>query len=118
MTELSLALKKKDKLILQLERRDVEHTKKIMKLENIAQDLVFASKNLTSSVVGVEKSGPRGPQGSPGTPATPGPAGPKGDDGLVGLPGKPGGGDTSLMQLQKRRELSFHCIQFWNPVKM
>ena len=107
VTELSLALKKKDKLILKLERRDVEHTKKIMRLENIAQDLVFASKNLTSSVVGVEKPGPRGPQGSPGTPGAPGPAGPKGDNGLVGLPGKPGGGNMSLCKYKRKESSPF-----------
>lgn len=96
VSELSLALEKKDKLILQLERRDVEHTEKIKELENIAHNLEFASKNLTSSIVRVERPGPRGPPGNPGTRGAPGPAGPKGDDGLAGLPGKPGGGNMSL----------------------
>lgn len=107
VSELSSALEKKDKLILQLERRDVEHTEKIKQLENIAHNLVFASKNLTSSMIGVEKPGPRGPQGNPGTPGAPGPAGPKGDDGLAGPPGKPGGGNLSLCNYREKKSSPF-----------
>ena len=107
VSELSLALEKKDKLILQLERRDVEHTEKIKELENIAHNLEFASKNLTSSIVRVERPGPRGPPGNPGTRGAPGPAGPKGDDGLAGLPGKPGGGNMSLCTYKEEKSTPF-----------
>lgn len=101
MTDMNLAVKEKDALISKLQRRDLEHTKRIAELERIAENLKLASKNSTMIVV---KSGERGPQGRPGPPGNPGP---KGEDGLDGVPGKPGVGNMSLCKYRTLESTPF-----------
>ena len=88
VSELNAAVKRKDELISQLQKRDLEHTDKIAVLEKKAKDLVVVVNNKKFNVS--EFVGPRGPPGIDG------PAGPKGEDGVDGKPGKPGPGNMTL----------------------
>ena len=80
VSELNLAVRRKDEVISQLQRRDLEHTDKIAELERKAKMVVVNDKkyNISNLV------GPRGPPGIDGS------TGPKGQDGVDGKPGKPG----------------------------
>lgn len=88
VSELNAAVKRKDKVISQLQKRDLEHTDKIAELEKKAKDLVVIVNNKKFNIS--QFVGPRGPPGIDG------PAGPKGEDGVDGKPGKPGPGNMTL----------------------
>ena len=88
LSELNQAIRKKNEIISQLQRRDIEHTGKIVELEQRAAEAFSFAKNYKlnfSSLVG-----PRGP------PRNPGLIGPSGKDGVDGRPGKPGLVNMSL----------------------
>lgn len=99
ISELSVAVKRKDELISQLQKRDLEHTGKIAELERKATYRVFVSNNSALNVS--QMVGPRGPPGIPGS------QGPKGEDGLDGKPGKTGPGNMSLCRYIRRESVSF-----------
>ena len=76
LSELNQAIRKKNEIISQLQRRDIEHTGKIVELEQRAAEAFSSAKNYKlnfSSLVG-----PRGP------PRNPGLLGPSGKDGVDG----------------------------------
>lgn len=98
VSELNAAVKRKDKVISQLQKRDLEHTDKIAELEKKAKDLVVVVNNKTFNVS--EFVGPRGPPGIDG------PAGPKGEDGVDGKPGKPGSGNMTLCRYVSKEIVS------------
>lgn len=99
VSELNAAVKRKDKVISQLQKRDLEHTDKIADLEKKAKDLVVVVNNKKFNVS--EFVGPRGPPGIDG------PAGPKGEDGVDGNPGKPGSGNMTLCRYVSEESVSF-----------
>ena len=99
VTDLSLALRRKDEMIAQLQKRDLEHTDKIAELERKAIQPVIVSNDSQINTSGL--IGTRGPPGIPG------PAGPKGEDGLDGKPGKAGPGNMSLCRYMSREGVSF-----------
>ena len=99
VSALTAAVRRKDAVISQLQRRDVEHTDQIAELERKAKDQVVVVNNSKfnySSLVG-----PRGPPGIDG------PAGPKGEDGKDGKPGKPGPGNMTLCQYNTQKSAPF-----------
>lgn len=99
VSELNAAVKRKDEIISQLQRRDVEHTDKIEELERKANNQVVVVNNTKfnfSSFVG-----PRGPPGIAGS------AGPKGEDGLDGKPGKTGPGNLTLCRYRVLKSAPF-----------
>ena len=99
VTELSLAVRRKDDLISQLQKRDLDHTEKIEELERKANYRVFVANHTKFNISG--PVGPRGPQGFPGPP------GPKGKDGLDGKPGKTGSGNMSLCHYMRKESTPF-----------
>ena len=99
VTDLSFSVKKKDEVIEQLQKRDLEHTNKIAELEKIASYPVIVSNKSQINTSGLV--GPRGPPGIPG------PACPKGEDGLDGKPGKPGSGNMSLCRYMSGESVHF-----------
>lgn len=102
VTDLSLAVRRKDDLISQLQKRDLDHTEKIEELERKANFRVFVANNTKLNISG--PVGPRGPQGFPGPP------GPKGRDGLDGLDGKQGKtglGNMSLCHYERKESIPF-----------
>lgn len=103
VSALNTAVKRKDEIISQLQRRDVEHNDKIEELERIANQQVVVVNNTKfnfSSLVG-----PRGPPGIAG------PAGPKGEDGLDGKPGKTGPGNLTLCRYRTLKSAPFTADQ-------
>jgi len=99
VSKLNAAVKMKDEVISQLQKRDVEHTGKIAELEKKAKDLVVVVNNKKFNVS--EFVGPRGPPGIDG------PAGPKGQDGVDGRAGKPGPGNMTLCRYESRQSAPF-----------
>ena len=99
LSELSAVVKRKDEVISQLQKRDLEHTDKIAELEKQAKHLVVVVNNKKFNVS--EFVGPRGPPGIDGPP------GPKGEDGVNGKPGKPGPGNMTLCYYRKRESAPF-----------
>lgn len=99
VSKLNAAVKRKDEVISQLQKRDLEHTDKIAELEKKAKDLVVVVNNKKFNVS--EFIGPRGPPGIDG------PAGPKGEDGLDGKPGKPGPGNMTLCRYGSKESAPF-----------
>lgn len=99
VSELNAAVRRKDEVISQLQKRDLEHTDKIAELEKKAKDLVVVVNNKKFNVS--EFLGPRGPPGIDG------PAGPKGEDGVDGKPGKPGPGNMTLCRYVSKQSVSF-----------
>ena len=106
VSRLSVAVRGKDDMISQLQRRDLEHTNKIAELERIATQPVFVSNNTDFNISGL--IGPRGP------PGVPGPPGPKGDDGSDGKPGKTGSGNMTLCRYVKKTSVSFTAERYGN----
>ena len=106
VSRLSVAVRGKDDMISQLQRRDLEHTNKIAELERIATQRVFVSNNTDFNVSGL--IGPRGPPGIPGPP------GPKGEDGSDGKPGKTGSGNMTLCRYVKKTSVSFTADSYGN----
>ena len=88
LSELNQAIRKKNEIISQLQRRDIEHTGKIVELEQRAAEAFSFAKNFKLNISSLV--GPRGPPGNPG------PIGPSGKDGVDGRPGKPGLVNMSL----------------------
>ena len=99
VSELSVAVKRKNEIISQLQRRDVEHTEKITELERRATDRLFFANNTKHNFSGLV--GPRGPPGIDG------PVGREGRDGADGKPGKPGPGNLSLCVHKKAESVPF-----------
>lgn len=99
MSKLHAAVKRKDKVISQLQKRDLEHTDKIAELEKKAKDLVVVVNNKKFNVS--EFVGPRGPPGIDG------PVGPKGEDGVDGKPGRPGPGNMTLCRYASKQSAPF-----------
>lgn len=97
VSELNAAVKRKDEIISQLQRRDLEHTDKIAQLERKAKMVVVNDKKYNVS----DLVGPRGPPGIDG------PAGLKGEDGADGKPGKPGPGNMTLCRYGSRQSAPF-----------
>lgn len=99
VSKLTEAVKGKDEIISQLQKRDLEHTDKIAELERKANHRVFVSNTSEFNMSGL--AGGRGP------PGVPGPPGPKGEDGLDGKPGKPGPGNMSLCVYRRKESVSY-----------
>lgn len=99
VSALNAAVKRKEEVILQLQRRDLEHTGKIAELERKANSQVVVVKDSKFNVSSLV--GPRGPPGIAG------PTGPKGQDGLDGKPGKPGPGNMTLCRYMSRKSAPF-----------
>ena len=95
VSKLNAAVKMKDEVISQLQKRDLEHTGKIAELEKKAKDFNNKTFNVSEFV------GPRGPPGIDG------PAGPKGEDGVDGKAGKPGPGNMTLCRYESRQSAPF-----------
>ena len=93
MTDLSLAVRRKDKVIAQLQKRDLEHTNEIAELERKASHPVIVSNDSQINISGL--IGARGPPGIPG------PTGPKGED------GKAGPGNMSLCSYEIKEGVPF-----------
>ena len=99
LSELNAAVERKDQVISQLQKRDLEHTGKIAELERKAKDLVVVVNNKKFNVS--EFVGPRGPPGIDGLP------GPQGEDGVDGKPGKPGPGNMTLCRYGSKKSAPF-----------
>lgn len=99
LSELNQAIRTKNQIISQLERRDNEHAGKILELEQKAAEAFPFVKNYKlnlSSLVG-----PRGPPGNPG------PVGPSGKDGVDGRTGNPGPVNMSLCVYKVKKSVPF-----------
>lgn len=99
MSELNAVVRRKDQVISQLQKRDLEHTDKIAELERKARDLVVIVNNKKFNVS--EFVGP------PGPPGIDGPPGPKGEDGVDGKPGKQGPGNMTLCRYSSKESAPF-----------
>ena len=105
VSKLSVAVNRKDEMISQLQKRDLEHTDKIAELERKASYRVFVTNKTDFNVSGLV--GPRGPPGIPG------PTGPKGEDGLDGKQGKQGKqGKTGPGNMTRCRYMSKTSVKF------
>ena len=99
LSELNRAIRTKNQIISQLQRRDDEHAGKILELEKRAAEAFSFVKNYKLNISSLV--GPRGPPGDPG------PTGPSGKDGIDGRPGKTGPVNMSLCDYRVKNGVPF-----------